>query len=767
MSLYLVYEPLDANRQDIRLVKLFPSRCHSNPLVCDLVTSPLLPGLDFQSLSYAWGQDKADVSLSIGIGYLLVTSNLSNALRAVRRADRAILLWVDAICINQQDVEERNHQVQLMRQIYTTAATVNVWLGSEVAGTGEALSVLEQLATGRPLGRILLEQANTPAAIRSLTTLFMYPWWQRLWVIQEALLANHALVFCGSHRINFQTILQAFEMLWNEYIHTGQQLRVLCGVHSIESLIRRLELTVRRFRIVRGLVFVDSPGRPRRFRNDPKGWPFLLRTCSWSNVTDPRDKVYGTLGLFPSAVLEPDYSLDVTSTYTRSTFHIIERMGNLALVSQAVSRVSLDNGLPSWVPDWRVPSNVGSPFLSFYNHFGAGRSKALKIELLDERLLKVNAALIDEIMEVGVQYNHQECTHAADLPSMLKPTMENWIKFLRVPNLTAASFTDQFTELSAHPSASPFHSPNAAVHSVQRQHSTQRSQANFIPKSVPTSMTQSLSEAPHQPSLSSHTGLDFQSIAQQRSGQKRRSTWNDSRTYQTGQPQAQQMIPQAQQMMSTRAPLYRDQDYAQSIAMKRLRGRGSNGATADKVYDAFTHTYIGPAEAAAYGQNGEPAAVYTACDAGERYITGAPSSEVFWRTLCMDVVDCQHIGTHRRCIGSDSHRFWEWLDWVLQLRQAEGIPQLHWHLNIHLQGKCMIRTKLGHVGLASKDVAVGDKIYIFAGESYPYVARPVPGQPGEQDLLHLVSPSYVHGLMDGNPPTSGRDVWSFEIVVIA
>ncbi|KAK3704273.1 Ubiquitin-like protein [Vermiconidia calcicola] len=535
MPLNLVYEPLDADRQNIRLVKLSAGHHHSEPLVCKIETSPLLPGLDFQSLSYAWGQDKADVSLSIGCGSLLVTSNLANALRAVRRADRAILLWVDAICINQQDVEERNHQVQLMRQIYTTAATVNVWLGSEFAGTGEAFGALEQLAMGKPLGRILLEQANKPAAIESLTALFMYPWWQRLWVIQEALLANHALVFCGSHQINFQTILQAFEMLWNEYIHTGQQLRDLCGADSIESLIRQLVLTVRRFRIVRGLVFVHSPGRPRRFRSDPKAWPFLLRTCSWSNVSDPRDKVYGTLGLFPSAVLEPDYSQDIRATYTNSTFHIIERMGNLALVSQAVSKVSLDNGLPSWVPDWRFPSNVGAPFLSFYDHFGAGRSKALKIELLDERLLKVDAALVDEVTEVGVEYNHQGCTHAADLPSMLKPTMENWMKFLAVPDKTAATFTDQFTELRAHPSISSFRSPDVAIDFAEQHHCTQRSQTSYVPGDVQTSITQSLSEAPHQPSLSSRTDVGFQSIPQQKGGQKRRSTWNDLRIVQTGQ----------------------------------------------------------------------------------------------------------------------------------------------------------------------------------------------------------------------------------------
>ena len=148
-----------------------------------LETVPLGSKPRFESLSYAWGQQSANIPFNIGHGELLITGNLENALRAVRRANEAIFIWVDAICIKQQDLIGRNHQVQLMRQIFTSASTVNIWLGAAFAGVENCLEILEQLAKGMPLGSILLKaRSDITTAIENLTAIFRYPWWQRLWV---------------------------------------------------------------------------------------------------------------------------------------------------------------------------------------------------------------------------------------------------------------------------------------------------------------------------------------------------------------------------------------------------------------------------------------------------------------------------------------------------------------------------------------------------------------------------------------------------------
>lgn len=105
----------------------------------------------FESLSYAWGKDAATSLLHIGNKCLAITRNLDTALRAARRRDSTISIWVDAICINQHDVSERNHQIQLMRSIYTSAARVNVWLGESFEGTNEAIALLNELSKGTSL----------------------------------------------------------------------------------------------------------------------------------------------------------------------------------------------------------------------------------------------------------------------------------------------------------------------------------------------------------------------------------------------------------------------------------------------------------------------------------------------------------------------------------------------------------------------------------------------------------------------------------------
>jgi len=145
-----------------------------------------------------------------------------------------------------------------------------------------------------------------------------------------------------------------------------------------------------------------------------------------------------------------------------------------------------------------------------------------------------------------------------------------------------------------------------------------------------------------------------------------------------------------------------------------------------------------------------------------------PLGSDFWRTLSMDVIDCEVTHKHRRCSPPDETRVQEWISWILNSSldrppQPRGevndstaqIPQLHWHLNTVLQKKRMIRTKGGRLGLASQDVRFGDKVVVLGGEAYPYIMRRQPGSgaehPGHEKSARysLICPAYIHGLMDG------------------
>jgi hypothetical protein len=176
------YRPLNQDDHEVRLVTILPDENTGNPLRCDLKTVRFEQGHSFQALSYAWGDAKPTVQLAIGDDAVSISETLEEALKAVRHPKDPICLWVDAICINQQNVEERNHQVRLMRQIFTCASTVNIWLGERHDGTQDAFQALEVLAEGWTFTDILEDRNDRVQLTKDVSAVFEYAWWQRLWV---------------------------------------------------------------------------------------------------------------------------------------------------------------------------------------------------------------------------------------------------------------------------------------------------------------------------------------------------------------------------------------------------------------------------------------------------------------------------------------------------------------------------------------------------------------------------------------------------------
>ncbi|KAH8722981.1 heterokaryon incompatibility, partial [Phaeosphaeriaceae sp. PMI808] len=99
-------------------------------ICCELITISL-DGIEgrFDALSYSWGSSTGRDMIMINGANVPVTMNLNAALRRVRNTERTKLLWVDALCINQTDIDEKNVQVMRMKKIYTESSRVLVWLG--------------------------------------------------------------------------------------------------------------------------------------------------------------------------------------------------------------------------------------------------------------------------------------------------------------------------------------------------------------------------------------------------------------------------------------------------------------------------------------------------------------------------------------------------------------------------------------------------------------------------------------------------------------
>ena len=208
------YEHLQSN--EIRLLRLHPSSGLglARPLSGSLKTIRLQDdnssvSTKFEALSYFWGNEEADRTLSIDNTPLSIKPNLETALRELSKGKVERLLWIDAICINQNDTDERNAQVRMMSSIYRSAARVIIWIGPRwTGGKSSAAEVIRDFANrqkdGATLQQLLtflykpdsiikieknLRMFNEPGAIDypgahwpALVDFFDRPWWRRVWV---------------------------------------------------------------------------------------------------------------------------------------------------------------------------------------------------------------------------------------------------------------------------------------------------------------------------------------------------------------------------------------------------------------------------------------------------------------------------------------------------------------------------------------------------------------------------------------------------------
>ncbi|KAF2434343.1 heterokaryon incompatibility protein, partial [Tothia fuscella] len=173
-----VYEnlPLDLSRKQIRLVQIEPGR-PDDVLTCKLFCVALRqPACPFHALSYTWDQDPPTRTVKINETDFLVRRNLYSALVQLRHPSFPVRLWVDAICINQDSIVERNSQVPLMGDIYSSAAKVIFWLGEGNNTTDLALQALKRL--------VVLSQ-EPECTKTGMNDIFTRPWFDRTWTVQE------------------------------------------------------------------------------------------------------------------------------------------------------------------------------------------------------------------------------------------------------------------------------------------------------------------------------------------------------------------------------------------------------------------------------------------------------------------------------------------------------------------------------------------------------------------------------------------------------
>lgn len=156
---------------------------------------------NFIAISYAWG-DPCDTTLIFLCGEEFpITRSLAGALVALQQHDSEVVVWADAVCINQSDDEEKSSQVRKMTQIYRRASEVALWLGPEENNSSDGLSLLDDLACGSEI-YVMEAIANyrRRRAFGALVKLFERSYWYRLWCVQEIWNAKEVTVYCGNHQ---------------------------------------------------------------------------------------------------------------------------------------------------------------------------------------------------------------------------------------------------------------------------------------------------------------------------------------------------------------------------------------------------------------------------------------------------------------------------------------------------------------------------------------------------------------------------------------
>lgn len=393
--------------------------------------------------------------------------------------DRAPLTWIDAICINQEDLNEKALQVSIMSQIYTNASTVIAWLGGEDIFSRPALYALVKIAN---YGQEVTEMANLINPVHTDMTKFgltaenpSFPiyaffkraWFRRAWIVQEAVLAKRLLFSCGKIVSSFTLLTRATAFLyssgWWSMISSAAYNHQKTGLsHSfLRQFVQPMIAQTMTF-MERGLyepdldTFFDPMyavseilDARARFQRDndlfiklkegielhPLTYGEIFTRFRMQESSDAKDKIYAFLGLRPTREippsLMPNYARDSTAeqVYTAATLQLLNREKNLRILSQVEDRSErTDTRLPSWVPDFHklitgitIGDSVFSPWssagdLPFY----------LNSDKASEGLLELRGICVDYIVETA-QYKDDGFSKIQRLLMLLRPyykTME-------------------------------------------------------------------------------------------------------------------------------------------------------------------------------------------------------------------------------------------------------------------------------------------------------------------------------------------------------
>ena len=309
---------------ELRLIRMEVAPTHGKtyPIHVNIEIYPEDHCPEYETLSYAWGGENGDQDqvLPLYIGpywdVMLQTRNLWDALQYLRPYRGLRMVWIDAICINQNNTSEREQQVAKMWKIYNRCLRTVVWLGVDIAKPSQ-LSVGDPYPTRYSIADLVSGNVHTSITLAQLLKL---KYFERVWIIQELILTPQVILpVQGLEFIGHQSKLIEADFQWEQ-----------TDIPWFQDI---------------------CTGSSPMLRNI-----YEIMQCTWKScATDPRDKIFGTLGLAYddafSFQIRADYSLSKTEVHIGAIAHILLNLREPIMLLNSLPRIE-SRTLPTWLSDF-------------------------------------------------------------------------------------------------------------------------------------------------------------------------------------------------------------------------------------------------------------------------------------------------------------------------------------------------------------------------------------------------------------------------------
>ncbi|KAF2821512.1 HET-domain-containing protein [Ophiobolus disseminans] len=408
-----IFDKHRPSHREIRVLDLLPGK-ELDSVRCTIRLLGLDSNEEYEALSYVWGPRTHEELIEVAGHPIRITRNLHDALRRLRDPNTQRTVWIDQLCINQLDNDDKAHQVAMMRDIYRGCSRCIIWLGEIEEGnvnfnvhdardTFEFIEFAANPVSTSPeyLPHLFQDTFRGERARSAFEALSMYgnPWWSRIWTIQEAIVPSSGLYVWGPLSIPREMVIRTAQNL------RGDRMPQLFSPNFCHHRLLHTPLLRRMLYPVHGFLHSSTIDGPLD----------LLMRWRHRDATDPRDKVYALMGLtkddaLPSA-REYNYKISPSLLFANVTFNLIQEEKGLRPLLGSCEMSHKTPDLPTFAIDFANTNRVGRLQLKWWNHshryheFSACGERTIEARLLhDGACLALKGVLVDEIEETSDVY---------------------------------------------------------------------------------------------------------------------------------------------------------------------------------------------------------------------------------------------------------------------------------------------------------------------------------------------------------------------------